>query len=329
MLHNIKVSGFSYRLRPVELRDAQFIIDVRLENEDKSKYVHRISSDVELQKEWLLSYFEKHNDYYFVIENLFTNEPEGLISIYNIEGNIAEWGRWVLKSGSLSAIESVSLIYKVAFEKLCLQEVYTHTVEDNVSVVAFHETLGAKFRMVIPGEFKLGESVYNAVEQYVDSDYYYSNIARLLRDKCLKLFTRNCKNSIGMFKFHHYGVATESITAYLDNYSGYAAEDEFTDPLQGVRGLFIITNSNERLELLENLSDSNVLTPYFSNSDRIYHAGFYVKNIDEALKFLVDKLKAKVVSEPKLSIFFKENICFLMLKNKFIIELLQVQKNIY
>ena len=127
-IRNYIVNGFSYRLRPVTLDDAQFIIDNRLEDEKKSKFVHRISSDITLQINWLKNYFERENDYYFVVENIFTGEAEGLTSLYNIANNKGEWGRWVFKRGSLGAVESAYLIYKFAFDVLRLSEVYTHTI---------------------------------------------------------------------------------------------------------------------------------------------------------------------------------------------------------
>ena len=53
MKHRITVEGFGYRLRPVRLNDAQFIIDVRLEDTARNKFIHAISRDVKAQEDWL------------------------------------------------------------------------------------------------------------------------------------------------------------------------------------------------------------------------------------------------------------------------------------
>ena len=323
MKHNIRQFGFSYKLRPVEIEDAQFIIDTRLEDSEKSQFVHKISSDINKQIDWLNQYFEKDNDYYFVIENIFTGEKEGLISIYNIEGNKAEWGRWVLKRGSLASIEGVNILYQIAFNKLGLAELYSRTVENNVSVVNFHKNINAKFRSVLKNEFELEGKLYNAVEQYIDKEYYFSQIKNILDKKCQQLFERNIKTYVGKCKLHHYGVATNNIERTFTEYSNYKRGDYFEDKLQGVKGLFINADNLPILELLENLENSNTLNYYINNNIKIYHTGYLVEDIEKTYEYLINNLGAKVISEMKISKYFKHRICFLMLKNRQMIELIE------
>ena len=324
MKHNIKTTGFSYRIRPVTVEDAPFIIETRLENEEKSQYIHRVSTDLKKQENWLNEYFKRPDDYYFVIENLFNGQKEGLISIYNIKGKEAEWGRWVLKNGSLAAVESVALIYQTAFEKLNLDELYTKTVEDNVSVVNFHKSINAKMRRVIENEFELDGKYYNAVEQYVDREYYFSDIKPLLETKTQKLFERNVKNVIGKFKFHHYGIAVSNINSAYEKYiKTYIKGDYFEDKTQGVKGLFIVSETSPTLELLENLPDSGTLNYYLEKKIEQYHTGYLVEDIVKAQEFFINTLGAKIVSDLKQSTYFKKRICFLLLKNKEMIELIE------
>ncbi|MDD6177412.1 MAG: GNAT family N-acetyltransferase [Ruminobacter sp.] len=324
MKHNYKVNGFCYRLRPVTLDDAQFIIDTRLEDAAKSQFVHKISTDVSKQIEWLNNYFEREGDYYFVVENLFTKEREGLISVYDIHGNVGEWGRWVFKRGSLGAIESVNLIYKFAFETLHLSEIYTHTISDNVSVVNFHKSINAKFRTILKEACELNGKLFDMTEQYADSDYYKAEIKPNLEAKCIKLFERNIKSKFGKFKLHHYGVAAQSIEEELKNYPTFEKGDYFEDPIQGVAGLFINSTTDKTCyELLQNLENSNTVTPYLRNDNHVYHAGYLVDDIDGIFNFLVKELGAKVVSDLKQSVYFKGKICFLMLKNRYMIELME------
>ncbi len=53
MKKNIKVSGYSYRLRPVTLDDAQTIIDIRLQDIERNRYIHKISNDLSEQTNWI------------------------------------------------------------------------------------------------------------------------------------------------------------------------------------------------------------------------------------------------------------------------------------
>ena len=71
MNHNIIIDGASYRIRPVKLSDAKFIIDIRLADAERNKFINKISHDIETQEEWIKKYLNRNNDYYFVVENLF------------------------------------------------------------------------------------------------------------------------------------------------------------------------------------------------------------------------------------------------------------------
>lgn len=168
MLHDITIEGLALRLRPVTDADAALIIEFR-SDEQRSRYLHQISLDVSDQLAWLARYYEREGDYYFVVERREGSYPEGLISIYNIEraSNSGEWGRWILRSGSLAATESVWLIYRCAFESLMLESVYCRTVSANEKVVSFHDSCRIADRRLLPGFFSLNGQVLDAVEHRV------------------------------------------------------------------------------------------------------------------------------------------------------------------
>lgn len=325
MQHNIRQKGYSYALRPITIEDAQLIIDIRLSEQRRSQFIHPISNDVKAQEEWLHKYFQSPDDYYFVIENVFTNESEGLIGIYNIQNNKGEWGRWVIKNGSLAAIESVKLIYDIAFEQLGLDELYSRTIEDNVSVVDFHKSIGAKFRKILHKEFNLNDILHNAVEQYVDREYYFNNIQEKLEESSLKIFRRNLKQLVGNFEFEHIGIATTDIDKESKSYFllGYQKSDFFIDKNQGIKGLFMVSKNQPKLELLENLENSTTLNYFLQNKIKIYHFAYMVDNLDKCFEIFTKKLRAKVVSPMKVSTYFKKRICFLALPNMMIFELIE------
>ncbi|HEB7542452.1 TPA: hypothetical protein RZH72_001706 [Campylobacter coli] len=54
----------------------------------------------------------------------------------------------------------------------------------------------------------------------------------------------------------------------------------------------------------------------------MYHFGYIVEDIEKAQK-IVKQLGAKLISPLKYSMYFRKRICFLVLKNSFIIELIE------
>jgi RimJ/RimL family protein N-acetyltransferase len=169
MRHNLTIEGYAFRLRPITDADAAMVVELR-SNPELNRYLHASSNRVEDQLAWLSSYYEREGDYYFVIERRSNSTPEGVIALYDIDAaaSCGEWGRWILKTGSLAAIESAYLIYRIAFELLGLSSVYCRTVTDNGKVVSFHDSCGITARRLLPQHFDLGGQRYDAVEHRVD-----------------------------------------------------------------------------------------------------------------------------------------------------------------
>lgn len=325
MKHSIKIMGFSYLLRPVEKQDAKFIIDIRLEDEKRNCFIHKISKDISLQEKWIENYFDRKDDYYFVIENIFTGMPEGLIGLYDIKDDKAEWGRWVIKKGSMSATESVDLMCQVAFKNLKLKEIYSRTIQDNISVVSFHDSIKEKRRGTLKDFFELEGIKYNAVEHYIDAEYYFSNLQFSLQKQTQMLFNRNLKILMGDFKFHHIGLACTDFEKETNVFKilGYRQKDaDFVDNIQGICGRFLIADNKPEIELLKNTENSHTLDYWLNNKIKIYHFAYLVKDFDKAFKTLIDR-KCKLIKPAKISEYFKKKICFFVLPNMFVIELIE------
>jgi RimJ/RimL family protein N-acetyltransferase len=165
----LHIRGFAFGLRPITLEDAEFIIELRSDTQ-RSRFLHPVPLSVEAQTAYLKQYLARENDYYFVIECQRDRSHEGLIGIYDIklEGRTAEWGRWILRPGSLASVESALRIYEAAFDHLCIEQICTHTIVDNRSVVSFHEHCGLKQRAVRKGYYNFGGRSYDVVEQVLD-----------------------------------------------------------------------------------------------------------------------------------------------------------------
>lgn len=325
MKHSYRMDGFGYRLRPVTENDIQFIIKIRTEDAQRNKYIHKISSDIESQKEWLNDYYKRENDYYFVIENRINTQPEGLIAFYNQVNNCAEWGRWVLKRGSLAAAESVYLIYKIAFEIVGLDELYCRTIKENKAVVSFHDSIGEILRESKVKYIELNGKQFEVVEQYSGKLNFYNKIAPLLQERSNQIFIRNARRLLGKIEFHHIGVAVKNIIREVPSYAllGYKPEGEiFVDQLQGVRGIFISANGQPRLELLENIENSDTLSKQINQGQRMYHTAYCVENIEKWRGYFI-RNRGKVLSPIKKSTYFGKGICFIILPNMAIIELIE------
>jgi hypothetical protein len=104
---------------------------------------------------------------------------------------------------------------------------------------------------------------------------------------------------------------------------GYTREgDFFEDPEQGIRGQFITAPDQPRIELLENLPSCTTLDMWLKNRTKMYHQAYTIKNI-EALKAVLEKNHVKTVSPFKYSAYFKKRICFMMLPNLSLLELIE------
>ncbi len=325
MKHDLHIDGIAYRLRPVTLCDAQFIIDLRLEDQDRNKFINRISSDLESQKDWLERYFEREGDYYFVVENKLNGDPEGLVGIYDLENSKAEWGRWVIKKGSLATTECLDLLFKIAFNTLEIDELYCRTICDNVRVVSLHDSLPQLKRGVLTSQIELNGGNYDVVEHYTTPKHYSEKIERSLERKATLIFQRNLRSLIGKLEFHHIGLATSSIEEEFKLYRflGYEREGtQFEDHEQGIKGQFIIASGQPRIELLENLKDSGTLDTWLKNRVKMYHFAYKTANIEEAINIL-NRNRIRIVSPLKMSSYFKKRICFFMLSPGFLLELIE------
>ncbi|WP_323028821.1 GNAT family N-acetyltransferase [Castellaniella defragrans] len=191
MRHDIHVEGAGFRLRPVADFDAPLISALRSDSE-LGRFLHPTPPALSQQLAWLAAYYEQPGDYYFVVERIVDGLAEGVIALYSLDEihQEAEWGRWVLKRGSLAAVESAALIYRCAFHHLALAEVYCRTVADNTRVVAFHDSCGCAERHVLLNHFELGGRSFDAVEHRVNRDNWCEVVGPHLERLAAKLATR-------------------------------------------------------------------------------------------------------------------------------------------
>lgn len=132
MRHSLQAEGFGVRLRPVQMEDAEFIVWLRNQEYVKGR-VGDSATDSASQQKWLEVYFERKDDYYFILETL-GGFPLGTTGLYEISGKNAEWGRYVIRPEVNAAVTSAILTFDLAFEKLALHELLARCVSTNLNV---------------------------------------------------------------------------------------------------------------------------------------------------------------------------------------------------
>ncbi|HET8585454.1 MAG TPA: GNAT family N-acetyltransferase [Casimicrobiaceae bacterium] len=177
MRHDIRREGPAFRLRPVADDDAAYIVDLRAR---AGPYINRGATTVAEQRDWLARYYERHGDYYFVVEVRRDRGREGLVGVYDADGGMAEWGRFVLEPGSIAAVETALLVYDVAFDDLGLERLRCRTLAANARVVAFHDSCGL---VRMPGEVTITHDGVpaRAIEHWMTRDAWPGARERMAR----------------------------------------------------------------------------------------------------------------------------------------------------
>ena len=130
-------------------------------------------------------------------------------------------------------------------------------------------------------------------------------------------------------KLHHIGVAVKNIEQEFEIFKklGYTKISEvFTEPVQKIKGVHISAKGQPTLELLENLTPDGPLTNLLKKRTKFYHFAYITNNIEKDTDMFVQQHNAFVIIPPYSSTYF-EKICFMMLPNQMIIELVQEKVN--
>lgn len=141
MDHDITVTQYGIRLRPVRVADAAFISELRHSPHARGK-IGDSEVSVRAQEQWIERYLKRANDWYFIIETTRDNGMVGTLGIYNVAGQRGEWGRWVIKPGIPASPASAWLAFHVCFDCFMLEEVYGYVLETNKEVLSLHKRIG-------------------------------------------------------------------------------------------------------------------------------------------------------------------------------------------
>jgi RimJ/RimL family protein N-acetyltransferase len=159
------IYGKNINLRTVEIDDAEFVFNMR-QNQNRAKYLTKITGTVESQREWIKNYKQREKEgkeYYFVIESK-DGEKLGLVRMYDFRDDSFCWGSWIIKEDApkTTAIESALQIYEFGFFTLGFKRSHFDVRKGNDRVIAFHLRFGAKI---------VGEDELNYYFNFEKSDY--------------------------------------------------------------------------------------------------------------------------------------------------------------
>ena len=126
-------------------------------------------------------------------------------------------------------------------------------------------------------------------------------------------------------EFHHIGYASfdvEKEKCLLACLGYKQAGDGFVDDVQGVSGIFM-AGGGPRIELMEQTPGSITLQPWLNAGIKLYHMAYLVDDISHAIEKLRSE-RAKLIVPPVPAVaFVGKKIAFLMLPNKFMVEVIE------
>ena len=126
-------------------------------------------------------------------------------------------------------------------------------------------------------------------------------------------------------RFHHVGLACRDIDRELAALRGLGyspAGEKFSDPGQGITGLFV-EGIGPRLELLEPLEGSTVLDPWLAGGGRMYHLAYEVEDMDASIAAAA-QVRARPVADPVPALVYDgRRIVFILLRARFLVELIE------
>ena len=141
-----KLEGEFVRLRPLHVSDAELTYQWR--HAERAKYLNKAASCVLDQVKWIES--RPTSEQNFIIE-LNNGLPVGMISLINIDhvNHHAESSRFLIGDedavkGIPAAVESMKLLYELAFDALNLVRISGTVAENNTLMIKWQKYLGMK-----------------------------------------------------------------------------------------------------------------------------------------------------------------------------------------
>lgn len=159
-------------LRPIDIDDAQFALDIR-QDPRFTKYLPKLDITIEQQKSWIASQREKADDYFFIVFDKESNRI-GTFGVYDFNGIEAEGGRLTMLGDSCQSIEAGILLFDFCFDVLKLERIVGYVYESNKRALRYNKIFGKVLPEVIN---KYG---VNTKKIEIEAEEYYKRRANIL-----------------------------------------------------------------------------------------------------------------------------------------------------
>lgn len=143
MVYYKAIEGKFVHLRAVQLEDAEFILKIRNDKEI-SKYLPPLDITIEQQKSWISKQRNDSDSYYFIFTNN-KGESLGTISVYNIDNEHAEVGRFCSFGDSVQNMEAALLCDDFIFYTLGLSYLEIWVYKENKPIISLNQGFGCKW----------------------------------------------------------------------------------------------------------------------------------------------------------------------------------------
>lgn len=174
VLTNQYASGRFVNLREVRLEDAEFILQLRCD-ENKARFLHKTDFDLKKQESYIRRYLGLDDEYYFIITDK-NHTPIGTIRMYELGKDDFVSGSWLMlsQSSTQQVLEGNYLMLNFAYHALNYRKFRFDVRVENRNVATFHKTMGA----VVVAQNELDYFFEANLEEYI------ANLARLLNADC-------------------------------------------------------------------------------------------------------------------------------------------------
>jgi RimJ/RimL family protein N-acetyltransferase len=179
-MENRYINGILTAIVEITEQDAADIIQLRNNPEINRFLSSQTTTTLEQQMAWIKQNRAKKDNIYFKIIDLKTKAFKGTISLYSIENDKAEFGRFIA-TNPIAAIESEFLLLKYGFEHLGLNEIYCCTVKENTKVWNQHTKFGFK---IVGEDFDSRIQQTRVIQSLQKSDYQtfdYDNLLKTIK----------------------------------------------------------------------------------------------------------------------------------------------------
>jgi len=192
-----EILGRYVLIRPIAASDADFLFDLR-KDPVLTQFLNDGPATLAEQRQWMDRYFERENDFNFLVVSNATKKPIGTVALVDIDrvSRRAEPGRWLIRGDSASAVESDLLCNTFAFEALALETLHFSVLTQNTHVVSYHTKCGARWIATAPNHtFKNGVP-YDAHLYELDRDTFERTKRPLLEKLLYGISTKSRGASI-------------------------------------------------------------------------------------------------------------------------------------